>query len=83
MATSTLAETPTLAVQLTETPADAQTRARLLENPGFGTLFGEHMVRIDYADGAWGRSVLQPVRHRSRCSRRPRCSTTRRRPSRA
>ena len=55
-----LAETPTLAVNLTETPADAQTRARLLENPGFGTLFGEHMVRIDYADGAWGRSLLQP-----------------------
>jgi branched-chain amino acid aminotransferase len=60
MSQTALAETPTLAVNLTETPADAQTRARLLSNPGFGTLFGEHMVRIDYADGAWGRSVLQP-----------------------
>ena len=48
MAQSSALETPTLAVQLTETPADAETRARLLENPGFGTLFGEHMVRIDY-----------------------------------
>ena len=60
MAQTVLSETPTLSVNLTATPADAATRARLLENPGFGTLFGEHMVRIDYADGAWGRSELQP-----------------------
>ena len=60
MAQTVLSETPTLSVNLTATPADEATRARLLENPGFGTLFGEHMVRIDYADGAWGRSELQP-----------------------
>ena len=55
------AETPTLSVQMTSAPADAATRAGLLENPGFGTLFGEHMVRIDYtAEGGWGRSSLVP-----------------------
>jgi branched-chain amino acid aminotransferase len=54
-------DTPTLAVTLTPTPVDAVTRTQLLENPGFGTLFGEHMVRIDYtADAGWGRSSLQP-----------------------
>ncbi len=54
-------ETPTLEVNLTQNPADAATRARLLESPGFGTIFGEHMVRIDYTAGSgWSRSVLQP-----------------------
>src|SRR5690349_2208576 len=61
MATSSALESPTLAVQLTGTPVDAETRARLLENPGFGTVCGEHMVRIDYVAGeGWGRGVLRP-----------------------
>ena len=61
MSTLAPAESPTLAVHLTPTPVDAATRAQLLENPGFGSLYGEHMVRIDYRAGeGWGRSVLQP-----------------------
>jgi branched-chain amino acid aminotransferase len=61
MSTTIPAESPTLSVELTASPVDADTRARLLENPGFGALYGEHMVRIDYVAGeGWGRSLLQP-----------------------
>ena len=55
------AESPTLSVRLVSTPADDATRRSLLENPGFGSLFGEHMVRVDYtSEGGWGRSSLEP-----------------------
>jgi branched-chain amino acid aminotransferase len=48
-------------VQLTDSPADEATRAALLADPGFGTLFGEHMVRIDYREGeGWGAASLEP-----------------------
>jgi branched-chain amino acid aminotransferase len=61
MAQSSTLESPTLAVQLTDTPVDAETRAQLLENPGFGTLCGEHMVHIDYVAGeGWRRGELRP-----------------------
>jgi branched-chain amino acid aminotransferase len=55
------AETVTLSVQVTDDPADRATREALLADPGFGTIFGEHMVRIDYVEGdGWGRSRLVP-----------------------
>ena len=61
MSTTIPAESPTLSVELTAHPVDAAERARLLENPGFGALYGEHMVRIDYVAGeGWSRSRLQP-----------------------
>ncbi len=48
-------------VQTTANPIDAATRATLLENPGFGLLFGEHMVRIDYVAGeGWGPTTIVP-----------------------
>ena len=61
MSTTIPAESPTLSVELTGLPVDADTRARMLENPGFGAIYGEHMVRIDYVAGdGWWRSRLQP-----------------------
>lgn len=35
-------------------PVDAVTRAALIENPGFGTLFSDHMVTIRYSEGHQG-----------------------------
>jgi branched-chain amino acid aminotransferase len=32
----------------------------LLENPGFGTLFSDHMFSMDYADGKWGTPRIVP-----------------------
>jgi len=60
MTSTALAETAGLDVQLVQPRATAEERARKLDNPGFGSLFSEHMVVIPYADGAWGRGALQP-----------------------
>jgi hypothetical protein len=40
MSTTIPAESPTLSVELTAHPVDAEERARLLENPGFGAVYG-------------------------------------------
>ena len=41
-------------------PRSADERAAILEAPGFGRYFTDHMVRIDYADGAWGEGRVVP-----------------------
>jgi len=41
-------------------PRSAEERAAILTAPGFGTYFTDHMVRIDYADGAWGEGQVIP-----------------------
>lgn len=33
---------------------------KLLENPGFGTLFSDHMLSMDYREGRWGRAQVVP-----------------------
>jgi branched-chain amino acid aminotransferase len=41
-------------------PRSADERAEILGAPGFGRYFTDHMVRIDYADGAWGAGRVLP-----------------------
>jgi branched-chain amino acid aminotransferase len=41
-------------------PRSDEERAAILAKPGFGTHFTDHMVRIDYADGAWGEGAVVP-----------------------
>jgi branched-chain amino acid aminotransferase len=41
-------------------PRSDQDRAAILAAPGFGSYFTDHMVRIDYADGAWGEGQVVP-----------------------
>jgi branched-chain amino acid aminotransferase len=41
-------------------PRSASDRAEILAAPGFGRYFTDHMVRIDYADGAWGEGRVVP-----------------------
>src|SRR3954453_14504256 len=41
-------------------PRGAEERATILSAPGFGMHFTDHMVRIDYADGAWGAGRVLP-----------------------
>ena len=46
---------------LSSSPADRETRARLLENPAFGRVFTDHMVAIPYTrEEGWQRGRLQP-----------------------
>ncbi|MCW2494821.1 branched-chain amino acid aminotransferase [Jatrophihabitans sp.] len=45
---------------LNPNPRSAAERARILEAPGFGKYFTDHMVRIDYTDGVWGQPELLP-----------------------
>jgi branched-chain amino acid aminotransferase len=46
---------------LSSSPVDAETRSRLLENPGFGRTFTDHMVAIPYTrEEGWQRGRLQP-----------------------
>jgi branched-chain amino acid aminotransferase len=42
------------------TPRSDEERAAILAAPGFGRYFTDHMVRIDYADGAWGEPRVLP-----------------------
>jgi len=60
MTSTALSKSAGLDVQLVNPRASAEERAHKLENPGFGSLFSEHMVTIPYADGAWGRGKLEP-----------------------
>src|SRR3954462_2785463 len=41
-------------------PRAADERTAILAAPGFGTFFTDHMVRIDYANGAWGEGKVLP-----------------------
>ncbi|MDE1150622.1 MAG: branched-chain amino acid aminotransferase [Azospirillaceae bacterium] len=41
----------TFTIDRTATPTDDATRARLLENPGFGKVFTDHMVTIRWTEG--------------------------------
>jgi branched-chain amino acid aminotransferase len=45
---------------LNPNPRSAAERAEILEAPGFGRYFTDHMVRIDYADGVWGEPAVLP-----------------------
>jgi branched-chain amino acid aminotransferase len=41
-------------------PRSDEERAKILAAPGFGAHFTDHMVRIDFADGAWGEGAVVP-----------------------
>jgi len=47
-------------VQRNPSPRSADERAAILAAPGFGKHFTDHMVRIDFADGAWGDGRVLP-----------------------
>jgi branched-chain amino acid aminotransferase len=47
-------------VERNPSPRSAEDRASILAAPGFGTHFTDHMVRIDFADGAWGDGRVLP-----------------------
>ena len=42
-----------MSVERSSNPKPAAERAAILANPGFGRAFTDHMVRVDFADGAW------------------------------
>src|SRR3954468_16794662 len=50
----------TFSVQLNPNPLSVAEREAILEAPGFGRYFTDHMVRIDYADGVWGEPAVLP-----------------------
>jgi branched-chain amino acid aminotransferase len=50
----------TFTVELNPNPRSAAERDAILEAPGFGRYFTDHMVRIDYADGVWGQPAVLP-----------------------
>jgi branched-chain amino acid aminotransferase len=50
----------TFTVERNPNPRSDEERAAILAAPGFGTHFTDHMVRIDYADGAWGAGAVVP-----------------------
>jgi branched-chain amino acid aminotransferase len=48
-------------VQRNPSPASADDRARMLEDPGFGKYMTDHLVRIDWtADDGWGEGAVLP-----------------------
>ncbi|MCL2781987.1 MAG: branched-chain amino acid aminotransferase [Actinomycetia bacterium] len=49
-----------LRVQPNPNPRPAEERAAILADPGFGRYFTDHLVRIEYADGAWGEGAVLP-----------------------
>jgi branched-chain amino acid aminotransferase len=46
-------------------PRSVEARAEILDAPGFGTYFTDHMVRIDFTDGQWGDGRVLPYRQLS------------------
>jgi branched-chain amino acid aminotransferase len=51
----------TFAIELSATPVPASTRAEMLANPGFGQIFTDHMVTIDWTkEAGWHDARLQP-----------------------
>ena len=67
-------------------PMSDQQRVEILQDPGFGNVFTDHMVSIDWTwdedGGAWHDARVEPY---GRCpwTPRPPCCTTARRSSRA
>ena len=62
MATSVAAKTDFITLAHPAPVAD-ETRVQWLENPGFGTLFTDHMIMIDWAEGeGWHNATLGPRR---------------------
>jgi branched-chain amino acid aminotransferase len=51
---------PTFPVVRSPNPRSDEERAAILSAPGFGTHFTDHIVRIDYTDGAWGVGAVVP-----------------------
>ncbi|HET8582188.1 MAG TPA: branched-chain amino acid aminotransferase [Jatrophihabitans sp.] len=47
-------------VERNANPKSDEERAAILAAPGFGKHFTDHMVRIDFADGAWGEGRVLP-----------------------
>ena len=47
-------------VERNPNPRNDHDRAAVLAAPGFGKFFTDHMVRIDFADGAWGPGRVVP-----------------------
>jgi branched-chain amino acid aminotransferase len=47
-------------VERNPSPVGTEDRAKILRAPGFGKYFTDHMVRIDYTDGAWGEGRVVP-----------------------
>jgi branched-chain amino acid aminotransferase len=47
-------------VERNPNPRSESERDEILTNPGFGRYFTDHMVRIDYADDAWGPGRVLP-----------------------
>ena len=47
-------------VERNPSPRSDAEREEILAAPGFGKYFTDHMVRIDYADGAWGEGRVLP-----------------------
>jgi len=47
-------------VERNPSPRSEAERRAILAAPGFGKFFTDHMVRIDYADGAWGEGRVLP-----------------------
>ncbi|KII00106.1 branched-chain amino acid aminotransferase [Streptomonospora alba] len=61
MNSSTTTSGLTFDVQLSAQRKTPQEREQLLENPGFGTVFTDHMVSIDYMEGkGWYDPRLEP-----------------------
>jgi branched-chain amino acid aminotransferase len=50
----------TFTVERNPSPQTDEHRAAIFANPGFGNFFTDHMVRIEYADGAWGEGAVVP-----------------------
>ncbi|HEU5005813.1 MAG TPA: branched-chain amino acid aminotransferase [Jatrophihabitantaceae bacterium] len=47
-------------VERNPSPRSEAERTAILAAPGFGKYFTDHMVRIDYVDGAWGEGRVLP-----------------------
>jgi branched-chain amino acid aminotransferase len=47
-------------VERNPNPRSSADRSAILEAPGFGRYFTDHMVRIDYKDGVWGEGRVVP-----------------------
>ncbi len=50
----------TFSVTRNPNPRSDADRAAILADPTFGTYFTDHMVKIDYVDGAWGQGQVLP-----------------------
>jgi branched-chain amino acid aminotransferase len=46
-------------------PRSAEERERILQNPGFGAVFTDHMVTIEWKSGSWGPTRIRPFQNLS------------------